>query len=81
MTIGIEVQNQGLQTNWKLIIEKIRTYKNMLSDVKLQIIKYKQIKKECTALYLQKQNLYKEFNLGLYYLCSGYSKHLFYSVL
>jgi hypothetical protein len=79
---GIEVRNQDLQTNWKLIIEKIRTYKNILSDIRLAIIKYKQIKKEWTVLYLQKQTLYKELNRGLYYLCSsGSSKNLFYSVL
>jgi len=79
---GIEVRNQDLQTNWHLIIEKIRTYKNILSDIRLEIIKYKQVKKEGTVPYLQKQNLYKELNRGLYYLCSsGSSKNLCYSVL
>lgn len=34
---GIEVRNQDLQTNWHLIIEKIRTYKNILSDIRLEI--------------------------------------------
>ena len=50
MTIVVSKdQNQDLQTNWHLIIEKIRTYKNILSDIRLEIIKYKQVKKECTV--------------------------------
>ncbi|TVP40460.1 hypothetical protein NARC_70038 [Candidatus Nitrosocosmicus arcticus] len=37
----------------------------ILSDVTLQTVKYRQIKKELTVPYLQKQNLCIEFNLGL----------------